>query len=80
MDCSTRNTMNVDELLDAQELAKYLRVSTKWVYECTSKRLIPFYRIKGIIRFNKYDIDRWLKTEMKVQTKGKEVQNDNREL
>ena len=49
-----------DVIFDVPGLAKYLKVSTKWIYERTQFKEIPYQKIKGLLRFRKKDIDRWL--------------------
>jgi excisionase family DNA binding protein len=49
-----------DTILDVQGLAEYLNVSQKWIYERTQFKEIPFKKIKGLLRFRKRDIDKWL--------------------
>jgi excisionase family DNA binding protein len=49
-----------DTILDVRGLAEYLTVSQKWIYERTQFKEIPFKKIKGLLRFRKRDIDKWL--------------------
>ena len=49
-----------DVIFDVRGLAEYLKVSTKWIYERTQFKEIPYQKIKGLLRFRKKDIDRWL--------------------
>ena len=49
-----------DVIFDVVGLSQYLRVSTKWIYERTQFKEIPFKKIKGLLRFRKKDIDRWI--------------------
>jgi excisionase family DNA binding protein len=49
-----------DVIFDVRGLAEYLKVSTKWIYERTQFKEIPFKKIKGLLRFRKRDIDKWL--------------------
>lgn len=51
-----------DTIFTVEGLAGYLQVSPKWVYERTHLKEIPFYKIGGLCRFRKKDIDRWLDT------------------
>jgi excisionase family DNA binding protein len=51
----------IDTILDVQGLAEYLRVSPKWIYEQTSFKSIPHYKLSNKqLRFRKTDIDDWL--------------------
>ena len=47
------------------ELSEYLSVKPKTLYSWVSKSVIPFYRLQGVIRFKKDEIDRWLKDRCK---------------
>lgn len=54
------NYKEEDVIFDVQRLAKYLNVSHKWIYERTQFKEIPYQKVKGLLRFRKKDIDRWL--------------------
>ncbi len=43
-----------------EELAEYLRVSAKWVYEHTYE--LPHFKLGGLLRFRKREIDRAIDT------------------
>lgn len=45
-----------DLIYSVEELAKYLRVSSKWVYAHTYE--LPHFKLGGLLRFRKKDIDR----------------------
>ncbi len=49
-----------DVIFDVPGLAKYLHVSRKWIYERTQFKEIPHQKVKGLLRFRKKDIDKWL--------------------
>jgi len=49
-----------DIIFDVQGLSKYLGVSHKWVYERAQFKEIPHIKVKGLLRFRKDEIDRWL--------------------
>ena len=51
-----------DIIFDMQTLAEYLKVSTKWIYERTHLKEIPYIKIGGQLRFNRKEIDKWLQT------------------
>jgi excisionase family DNA binding protein len=48
-----------------KELSEYISVKPKTLYSWVSRSVIPFYRLQGVIRFRKGDIDRWLKDKCK---------------
>ena len=51
-----------DVIFDVPEVADYLKVSTKWIYERTHLKEIPHIKVDGVLRFRKRDIDKWLNT------------------
>ena len=42
---------NRDELWDANDVARYLRVSRSWVYYRAEAGLLPCLRVGGLVRF-----------------------------
>jgi excisionase family DNA binding protein len=48
------------EILNVKEIAKYLKLSTKKVYQLVQAGDIPFKRIGGQYRFIKSEIDKWV--------------------
>ena len=49
------------ELLSANEVARLLKISKAGVYRLIDKRVIPFYKVMGSIRFDKKDVISYLK-------------------
>ncbi len=49
-----------DELLTAQELAKYLKLDEMTIYNWASAGVLPSHRLLKHWRFRKQEIDRWL--------------------
>ena len=49
------------ELLTPDEVAELLRISKVGVYRLVEKRAIPFYRIRGSLRFDRKDVATYLK-------------------
>ena len=54
------------EFLSINELSEYIGIKPKTLYFWVSKRVIPHYRILGLIRFEKHEIDNWLKSFHKI--------------
>lgn len=46
----------IQKLLTPDELADFLQISKTTVYRIIDKRLIPFYKIKGCLRFDLNDV------------------------
>ena len=51
-----------ENLIKPEELAKLLNVSKTSVYRMVESRVIPFFKIKGCLRFEKSDIQDYLKS------------------
>lgn len=51
-----------DKLLDIPKLCDYLDVSERWVRGRMSKKVLPFYKMEGLVRFKKSEIDFYMKT------------------
>jgi len=47
-------------MLSPKQVANLLGVSTATVYRLVQQRLIPFYRIRGSLRFSSDDIHHYL--------------------
>jgi len=54
------NNMRFHELLTIEEVAKYLRVKRRTIYEWVKKGKIPAIKTVGQWRFKKDRIDAWL--------------------
>jgi len=52
----------IPKLLTPDELAEFLQISKTSVYRMVDKRLIPFYKIKGNLRFERDDVLDYLKS------------------
>ena len=52
--------MNDDDILTLEEVAKYLRISERTVYDCAQKGEIPAGKIRTAWRFKKSEIDKWV--------------------
>ncbi len=47
-------------LLNVQEVAEHLGFSTHTVYTMVSQKRIPHIKIGKLVRFNPYELDRWI--------------------
>jgi PTS system nitrogen regulatory IIA component len=56
--------MNDDDILTLEEVAKYLRVSERTVYDCAQKGEIPAGKIRTAWRFKKSEIDKWVNDKL----------------
>ena len=53
----------MNHLLDVDELAKYLKLQKQMIYNWLSQRKISGIKLGGVWRFDKREIDRWLKSQ-----------------
>lgn len=56
-------------LLDVDDLAKYLKLQKQTIYNWLNQRKISGMKIGGVWRFNKQDIDKWLKSQARKSKK-----------
>lgn len=49
------------ELMDVEEVAKYLRVTTKTIYRLLKADAIPAMKVGHLWRFDREVIDQWLR-------------------
>jgi len=61
----------VEEWMTANEIGSYLKLSVGKVYSMVRDEKIPHYDYHGFLRFNKYDIDIWMKTPPRASNKEK---------
>ncbi|MFC1657890.1 helix-turn-helix domain-containing protein [Candidatus Omnitrophota bacterium] len=52
-------------LMDVDELADYLRLKRQTIYNWLNQNKISGIKIGGVWRFNKRDIDKWLKSKQR---------------
>jgi excisionase family DNA binding protein len=50
-------------LLDVEDLAKYLKLQKQTIYNWLNQRKISGIKIGGVWRFDKQEIDKWLKSQ-----------------
>jgi len=53
-----------DDILTLEEVAKYLRVSERTIYDCAQKGEIPAGKIRTAWRFKKSEIDKWVNDKL----------------
>ena len=56
--------MTDDDILTLEEVAKYLRVSERTIYDCAQKGEIPAGKIRTAWRFKKSEIDKWVNDKL----------------
>ena len=50
----------MEELISPKELSKLLKVSKTWPYKMAKRGRLPCYRLEGVIRFKRVDIEAFL--------------------
>lgn len=67
------------ETLTIKELARYLKTSSSTIRRLIKEGNLPYFKVGGIIKFNKTTIDNWVKEqEFKSLHKKEVVQNDTK--
>jgi excisionase family DNA binding protein len=54
---------NKKKYFTPSELAEYLNISIHTVYLWTSTKQVPFFRLSRLTRFDKEEIDQWMKAK-----------------
>ena len=52
--------MFTNQFLSINDLSKYIGVKPKTLYSWVSKGVLPHYRMQGVIRFKRKEIDKWI--------------------
>jgi excisionase family DNA binding protein len=50
----------LEELISPKELCKLLKVSETWPYKMIQRGRLPYYKIGGVVRFRRRDIESFL--------------------
>lgn len=56
------------------ELAEYLRISPRTIYRMVQKRELPFIKIRGRVRFQQEDIEKYLES-VRVEAIGSKIRS-----
>lgn len=59
----TEQRTNKKKYFTPLELAEYLNISIHTVYLWTSTKQVPFFRLSRLTRFDKEEIDQWMKAK-----------------
>ncbi len=51
-----------NNLISTDELSRYLKISKPSVYRLINKRVFPFYKVGGKLRFSLSDIEKYLES------------------
>lgn len=61
------------DILTVREIAEYLKLNEKTTYRLVAEGKIPGFKVGGAWRFQKKDIDRWIKDQVRSSSKADEV-------
>ncbi|RKY82914.1 DNA-binding protein [candidate division KSB1 bacterium] len=61
-----------ERTLTIKELAKYLNVTERTIYNLLERGELPGFKVGANWRFRREDIDKWIEENMKNKTKGKD--------
>ncbi len=61
-----------ESTLTIKELAKYLNVTERTIYNLLERGELPGFKVGANWRFRKEDIDKWIEQNMKNKTKEKD--------
>jgi excisionase family DNA binding protein len=50
----------LEELISPKELCRLLKVSETWPYKMIQRGRLPYYKIEGVVRFRRRDIEAFL--------------------
>lgn len=60
----------MQRLLDVEELARYLKLQKQTIYNWLNQGRISGIKIGGVWRFDRKEIDRWLKSQCRKANNG----------
>lgn len=61
-------------VMTVREVATYLNVAEKTIYRLAQKGDLPGFKVAGAWRFQKHDIDAWIKTQKEVAKRQGEAE------
>lgn len=59
----------MNRLMDIEELAHYLRLRKQTIYNWLHQRKISGMKVGGVWRFDRKEVDLWLKNQRRVSVK-----------
>ncbi len=68
-DGAIRRPITQDGFWTVKELARYLRISERWIHERTRRDEIPCYRLGTALRFDPQEVQVWM-IQRRVSTVG----------
>ena len=68
-----------ESTLTIKELAKYLSVTERTIYNLLERGQLPGFKVGGTWRFKREDIDKWIEDNKKMNHKIKTKKRQNKE-
>ena len=65
------------QLLDVNDLAKYLKLKKQTIYNWLNQQKISGIKLGGVWRFDKYEIDKWLKSQARSAKRESNIIDQN---
>ena len=71
--------MSINELnsankyLTVDDVAALMQVSNKTVYDWVHKKVIPYYKIVGSLRFDYDEVERWIRSKKHKQRRRVDI-------
>ena len=62
-------------LIDIDELAEYLKLQKQTIYNWLHQRKISGIKVGGVWRFDRREVDLWLKSKRRLTKETKSVEN-----
>ncbi len=62
----------MSRLIDIDELAEYLKLKKQTIYNWLNQGKISGMKVGGVWRFDRNDIDTWLKSKKRTPTSGEQ--------
>lgn len=66
----TNSPTVMKKLMDVDDLAKYLKLKKQTIYNWLNQRKISGIKIGGVWRFDRAEVDRWLKSQSRQARKN----------
>ncbi|MDD5408920.1 MAG: helix-turn-helix domain-containing protein [Candidatus Omnitrophica bacterium] len=63
----------MSRLIDIDELAEYLKLKKQTIYNWLNQGKISGIKVGGVWRFDRRDIDSWLRSKKRTNTSGEQV-------
>ena len=60
------------DIMTMKEVAEYLKLNERTAYRLTSEGKLPAFKVGGSWRFQKSEIDQWIKEQSNTNQKGSE--------